>query len=380
MVVFICFECIGIVVAFVFVMLLISFDSKWKILLEGIVGVAGNAAVLTTLFKVFMINDSALRSMAGASLYSGFIIGVIIELFALCRLIKDKDDENIIRIRDILLGQKSYIEKYYKSRSDEIDKRLGLPKLEEKNRELEAREKSISCKEEYLAEQEKRIKHLGNKKVKIELPEKVEVIVTEEFMSNLPSYTIDFFNCIVEINTIADGIFNKPDICLNDLKGYLLSIAMSISKHLFSSSQDIRIHFRYYNLETMKYEKLISLTGSKLSSKSLTPIPYENSMIEKSYELKRALIKSINSDYDYVSANNRVWKDYLTYSYTGVMIDNRPVLSFGISVKNETRFKDIFYYINFIGIENYLNEKIDSFNHNKDIKSLLYEGKEKVND
>lgn len=43
---------------------------------------------------------------------------------------KDRDDGDILRIRDIILGQKNYIETYYKKREKEIDDKLNVTALE----------------------------------------------------------------------------------------------------------------------------------------------------------------------------------------------------------------------------------------------------------
>ena len=36
---------------------------------------------------------------------------------------------------------------------------------------------------------------------------------------------------------------------------------------------DIRVHFRYYNENTGKYDKLIAIMEAKLVTKKITPIP-----------------------------------------------------------------------------------------------------------
>ena len=69
------------------------------------------------------------------------VLSIIISLFIMCILIKDKDDTDILRIRDILLGQKSYIEKYYQSRQQEIDDKLNIKKLQEREKKVSEREK-----------------------------------------------------------------------------------------------------------------------------------------------------------------------------------------------------------------------------------------------
>ena len=42
----------------------------------------------------------------------------------MCKIMKDKDDKDVLRIRDIILGQKKYIEKYYQKREEEINENV----------------------------------------------------------------------------------------------------------------------------------------------------------------------------------------------------------------------------------------------------------------
>ncbi|WP_455939013.1 hypothetical protein [Gemella morbillorum] len=110
----------------------------------------------------------------------------------------------------------------------------------------------------------------------------------------------------------------------------------------------------------------------------LCPIPYDKeNMINKSYECKRALIKSINCSYDYKSDNNAIWKDYLTYTFYNFKIGTIPYLSFGISLKNDTRYQKLFYFLSYIAFfEEYLQEKIETLNNNYNLEYILYGGNE----
>lgn len=120
---------------------------------------------------------------------------------------------------------------------------------------------------------------------------------------------------------------------------------------------------------------MIAIVGKKVEENSMTFIPYEDdNMIIKSFECKRALIKSINIEYDYQSNNYKVWKDYMTYTFYNLEIDNKPFLSFGISVKNEVRYKKLFYFINYIRFEDYLQDSIEVIDKKFDIKNILYGG------
>lgn len=99
--------------------------------------------------------------------------------------------------------------------------------------------------------------------------------------------------------------------------------------------------------------------------------PYERSDI-----CKRALIKSINPKYDFSSNNNIVWKDYMTFSFYGIRYKNHPILSFGISVKNEERFKQQFYFLNYVKIEECLEDNLEKINEAFDLQKIFYNKEE----
>lgn len=111
-----CFCSIGVLFGIIFTFLFINFDSQWKIWLEMLFGTGGSAGGLLYFFKVFNVKNQNQMFLTTLCFVGSMVLSIIISLFVMCILIKDKDDTDILRIRDILLGQKSYIEKYYQSR------------------------------------------------------------------------------------------------------------------------------------------------------------------------------------------------------------------------------------------------------------------------
>ena len=87
------------------------------------------------------------------SLFLTLLVSFIIMMILMCKLIKDKDDNDILRIRDILLGQKSYIDKYYEKRTKEIDNKLQIPLLEERERKIAQKENDIITKESFITDE-----------------------------------------------------------------------------------------------------------------------------------------------------------------------------------------------------------------------------------
>ncbi len=67
----------------------------------------------------------------------------------------------------------------------------------------------------------------------------------------------------------------------------------------------------------------------------------------------------------------------MTFAFYNLVRNEKPYLSFGISVKNEVRYKDVFYFLNFVELENYLNDYIEQVDAIINIADLLYGRKEK---
>lgn len=372
-----CYSIIGTVIGCIFSLLFINFDKSWKKISSSFVSLGGSCGIIVYTNNFFGIKTQEMKFLTVSFMYIMFLISFILMMIIMCKLIKDKDDADILRIRDILLGQKSYIDKYYEQREREIDEKLNINKLNNYSEELQNKEKALNEQISCLKKEEERIDKIGRKKLRFLLPENAYISLTTEYIELIPSYFKDITNCIIDIksneNTILDNGIND----FVSFRGYLISIASSISSYIFNgNSSEIRIHFRYYDIKRNGYVKLLAMIGKKIVEYDMTFIPYEkDNMISKSYECKRALIKSINSTHDYEGKNHKLWKDYLTYTFHNLEIEGKPFLSFGISVKNETRYEKIFHFLNYFKFEEYLQETIVNVNDICEIKNILYGGK-----
>lgn len=368
----ICYSIMGMVIGVIFSLLYINFDKTWIKIASSLLSFGGSAGFVVAADSFFVVSEQSMKFWTASSLYFMFLLSFCVMMIIMCKLIKDKDDADILRIRDILLGRKSYIDKYYKKREQEIESKL--PSLDLREQEISNREKELAAKQEYIESELNKLKQLSNKRLKIVLPRDKAILINKEFVELMPSYIADLATCINNLKRDTEDILNKDEFDLNDFKSYLILISTYVAQDLFGGkSNDIRIHFRFYNEQSEKYEKLIAIMGTKIVSKNMTPIPYENSMIQESFECKRAVIKSINSEHDYKSNNYTVWKDYMTYTFYNLKRNERPFLTFGISVKNEVRFKNLFYFLNYFGLEEYLEEYLDQIDEQFNIKKILYQ-------
>lgn len=370
---------LGIVLAWFFVIYYINGSGKAKVFLDILLGLGGNAGAIFILQTTFKIEDITINLLSIASCFFSFMIATIVFLVALANTIKDNENDKIqiIRLRDIIIGQTSWVKEFRDLRMKEIDGILNYENLKKREEIIRQQESIINDKQKFLDEELGRLDEIGSKKVRMSLPEKSNITISKEFVDLMLSYFKDAVRCIVEMNTLEqECLEDVENFDVNTVKAYLFALASSISSNIFgNNSVDIRIHFRYYNKEKQGYDKLIAIKGNKIISQDMTFIPYsEDNMIVKSYECKRALIKSINYQHDFQGDNHAVWKDYLTYTFHNLKSEGIPYLSFGISVKNEIRYRKIFYYLNYVNFEEYLQEKIEILHTKYKLEHILYGG------
>ena len=373
----ICFGSIGLglLVGFIFSLLFITFDTGWKKTLSAIFASGASGVGLWGVYEKYGINDytQVFTSIGIFSLF--FLLTFIVFMAVLCRIMRDKDDKDVLRIRDILLGQKSYIQKYYEKRAREIDEKLNIPALEKRESDVALREQHLNAQREVFEREKEDFSKLTEGKLKIKLPEKKNLTVTKEFLDLFPSY-VDGLAAFIEGIKKETALFldNHDKVTSDDLKVFLTLISIQILEHLFGKgSKDVRVHFRFYDEKKNGYKKLVSVIGDKESKRDLTFIPYDKAnMIKKSFECKRALIKSHNIDYDYVGNNSTTWTEYMTGAFYNITRENKPCLSFGISVENAAKFKNQFNFLNYCKFESFLQDIVEQFDECYDIEAILY--------
>lgn len=366
---------IGVALGLIFSLLFVAFDTGWKKMLSSIFVSGTGGTGIWMFYEKCSITESSEIFVSIGTLFFSFAIIFIVFMLIMCKIIKDKDDKDIIRIRDIILGQKKYIEKYYEKREKDIDERLNIPSLEKREKELQVKEQHLATQIELIDKEKEEIAKLTQGKLKIKLPENKNITVTKEFLDLFPSY-------VEGLSMFIEGIKSETDVFIeshetancNDFKVFLKLLSIHVSEHLFGKgARDVRVHFRYYDEQKNGYEKFISTIGDRENTKHMTFIPYDKAnMIIKSFECKRGLIKSHNIDYDFVGNNSTTWTEYITVTFYNITRMNIPCLSFGISVKNATKFKNLFNFLNYCKFETYLQDVIEQFDEKYCIESILY--------
>lgn len=366
---------LGVLLSVFFVLYYIHGDGKSKLFLEFLIGMGGNAGGIFLLDNWLEAENPEQKMYSVGSCIVSFLVGTFILMVVFSQIIKDKNNKDLIRLRDILLGQTAWIKKYYENRAKEIDSSLNIQELKKRETAVEARENIVSEKERFIKEEKENLEKMGEKKLRMVLPESMNVSLNKEYVDSMPSYFESVLSCILNMDSCTGMILERPvdTFDVQTVKSYFMSLATYISSDIFGdSTSDVRIHFRRYDSEKAGYVKLVSVIGKSTVDKEMTVIPYDgDSMIRKSYECRRALIKSLNIDHDFKSRNSKVWEDYLTYTFYDVMVGEFPLFSFGISVRNAGRYKRLLYFLNFIKFEYYLQKNVEQINEHVNMANLF---------
>ena len=368
-----CFSVIGILFGVIYALMMANFDDSVKkvaaSLIEGGVSI-GSIIVMFNLLDVIAKNE---RYVAIISLVISFLLSFVLSMLVVCHLIKDKYDEDILRIRDIILGKKDYIDKYYEMRKRQIDNKLNIPALEEREKNVAKREDICRVEERRIQEENDKLNRQSKKSIRIILPVGKPVIIEQRFIDEMPSYLDSYSTCIEIFKSEADKVAGKGFSDKDEMMESLYALANAVLENIFGYSTEIRVHFRYYDDKTEKYECLLAIEGKARQVNNLTPIPFNNSLIELSFKYKRAIIKHINQKSAFITPNHERWQDYMTITAYNIQHFGRPLITFGISVKSEARFRDLFYFLNYAKFDTCINECLEKMNFNKCFESIICE-------
>lgn len=382
-VIYIIYIIIGGVIGLVFSLLFFRMDEGWKKIGTFIFGAGSSGGIFVFLNWVCDITDKNMKNNLLAVMLMCVVILAAISFKILCGLLKGQDGNNVIRVLDIVLGQKDFMENYYATRKREIDSKLNLDEIEEKSHKLESREKDLINFEDELKKREKYLDMQIQNGIYLNLPERQKIPVTSQFLLEFPEYVETYSKYINHIRKHTQefecelkerGVSSERRKIL--LEAYFLGICTFTIADIFQGlgSNKIRVHFRILD-EQEEYIKLVATTGRIASAKELTPIPLgKANMISQSYKNRTSMIKSLNIQYHFGTNNEQVWNEYLTYTFDDLLYKGYPFLSFGISVKNKDKYENLFYFLNFCKIEYILQESIDKIRISCDIINIISGG------
>lgn len=354
----------GIIIGTVCVIVFFQSLSLWNKGISAGFGLIGTSISYRLIQKVTGATDVLILQRGFLVLLIALVVAMVITFYLVCKTIKGDDTENIIRVRDILLGQHEYIKDVYRKRAESLHHESLFKKeqadIAAEREELRRREQEIKNREDMLNEQQKNA-------VGLTLPVDSFIPVTNELLGKFPNYTEGLSKFMYDLQQLTDDYCNYREF--DSKKGkfdvvysYFLAICSFAMEDLFdTSSKNVRIHFRYLGGD--EYVKLVAKEGKFIYEDELTPMPKNQSLINSSFINKASLIKSLNTGPQYYKGNNRnVWEDFMTIAFYGICKDDVPFISMGISVRNKERFKHLLYFLNFCKIENFLQENLMRFN------------------
>lgn len=182
-----------------------------------------------------------------------------------------------------------------------------------------------------------------------------KIPVSQELISQIPKYhkSINDFRTMMEQTLVRskqayaqeyrkyknDNEIMPDSIKLSFLRMYLMDIC-SYTKTYITDNVGIKVHFRIS--KDNKYLGLIASTDNDdaqdLSSDwttLMTQIPIYEGLIYHSYRLKAPLLKSLNLKLNFKGQNDRIWKEYVTFTFDGLSVGQTPLISYCISVHKD---------------------------------------------
>ena len=361
---------LGIVLGCIFAFLFLSCDNRLVKLLIFLM-TSGSIEVYKSFFSTLLIGNDVIthRIFVNCLLFATIVTFVMLVVFVIYT-----GHNKHITFLDILLGQRPYLDKYYSQRCDELKSELNITELENKSIALAKREADCIQREENLRIEEDNITQQLKKRLFLIIPCDKRISIDQKFVNAIPSFIHQILPVIYDVNRHHEQILNENELTQDKLEAYFLKISECLIKHLLKI-EEVRVHFRKYNFDTKKFEMIHALllkNGEIIQKKHLTPVPFNGSMIEKSYNNRRGMIKSLNTDADYRTQHYSKWEDYLTITFPDINYNGSPVLSMGISVTSAESYRELFYFLEYVKFDLFLIEKVEELDSRFGIAKIYY--------
>lgn len=308
-------------------------------------------------------------------LVAAFLTAII----SLCLLVKHLNDQNTvykITTLDILLNYDGVIKEYYDCKKKEINNKLDVSRIEEKELHLIEKDRLLIDKEIRLNELDDRLSNIVKQGLHIDLPMKFPFPVDGHFLKLIPVFVASLHDFQIKFKCFSDEFFSEIDERRKNFsdytifKTYLLAIGHYVCEHLFDS-KNVRIHFR--KLAGDRHEKIVVCFGSVPSDLPIKAFKSNQGMIYHAGKAKRSLIKSANLDLHVPGNNDHIYEDYITLVFDRFIIDESeiPIISMGISVKNHEAYRCLMYFLNFVKFEQIVQTHLLEFDRRIKINEEL---------
>ena len=334
---FILFFLIGCGIGIFGTLLFFRMDGTWKQVVLGITSsliTGSTGAIIINYFNISKNN----RAAAFLCVFAGLGVSIYFTFKKLCEVLKSQTDKNVIRILDIILGYDKFIKEYYEERKKVSCADFEKKAREYRNKELELIEceRKLNSREKLLYDNEKNFSQQCKDKLFLDLPVHCQYVPSVEFVKLIP-FSVESYNIFVnKLNKLTNECIKQytDNKAKNEesFKAFLSGMGMFIASALFGTSKhDVRTHFRICNGQL--HRKYAIVYCDSLSDDNLSDIPVGASLIEESFNAKRAIVASLNSDATYSTGTK--WEDYMTYAFQCVSKDEKPFFSMAISIKGK---------------------------------------------
>lgn len=216
-----------------------------------------------------------------------------------------------------------------------------------------------------------------DKKHTLDIPKDFKFPIRHEFFEFLPRYVQAVSEFNHHASSFTDSYINYLSVISSQpnqqqiLKAYLQGISYYVGQYLFEW-RSVRVHFRRLNMDNNTYEKYVAAYNSGAEYQdTLTPIPVDDGLISLATKTKRSVVYSANINDAFQTGSIHIWKDYITMVFEKLHINEKPVLSLGISVKHHADHRDMLYFLSYIQIEQIIQENLLRLDEKFSVKNAV---------
>ena len=261
----------------------------------------------------------------------------------------------------------------------EIDVDLNISEIRREFSDLEKEKKKV----QYLKEKNngvlEKIKEAKDdpRLYMVKLPIENDYFVSKGSVTSLPEYTRNYANFCVRIEEITDKLiaeYNQSNVkrkkkdterlgAETAWMTYFIALCNAVNQVLFDThTSSVRTHLRV--LVNENYVKVLSIDGSNdgAISQTLTTMPKDKGMIRAARENQSSVVMSLNPERHHKAKHDSRYQDYMTFIIEGFEENGYPLLTMGISVTSRERYSDFLCFLNYIRVEETINNSIQKLN------------------
>ncbi len=330
-------------------------DKAWVKLTSFSGGQAAFIGLFLTYYELFGITENNKLNLFTVYFVTALVTSILTVLI-FAKQLKKQEGPFQLSMLDILLGYQQAIKNYYHYREKQIDQDLNIDSLNKLKARLESKESQLNKKEHLLTSQQQQIDSLLQTKPHLVIPINHKIVIDLHFLKMLPEYLFSITEFYHQLHSFTkDFCKDMPQRkCKNSsesiLKTYLSGVCLYIGECLFKW-RGVRVHIRLHcNSREIHYKWMAFYEYSEYKDE-MSDISDKKGMIFNSARAKRSLVKSANLSLHESAGNDQLWEDYITLTFNRYIELTYPLISIGISVKNEESHREMLYFLSYLKIE-----------------------------